>query len=70
MTNTYCVKAMIEDSEEPSGFRAIWQFNAIIAKSKAQAISDCKWNMKRLAGTIPKFKWIAELEWEDNMAVN
>ena len=70
MINTYCVKAMIKDSEEPTGFRAIWQFNAIPAESKSEAINECKWTMKRLAGTIPRFKWIAELEWEDNLAVN
>ena len=70
MINLYCVKATIEDSKEPTGFRAIWQFNAIPATSKVQAIRECKWTMKKLVGTIPRFKWIAELEWEDNLAVN
>lgn len=70
MSNLYQVKAMIKDLDEPSGFRPIWQFNSVVAKSKQEAISECKWTMKRVMGTIPKYTWVADLEWENNMAVN
>jgi hypothetical protein len=70
MNNLYQVKAMIKDSKEPTGFRAIWQFNAILAKSKVEAISECKWSMKKIMGTIPRYTWVAELKWENDMAVN
>lgn len=70
MNNLYQVNASIEDLEEPSGLRSIMQFNSILATSKNAAINECKWTLKRIMGTIPKFIWIAELEWENNMAVN
>lgn len=70
MSNLYCVKASIEDKQEKSGLRTIWQFNSITASSRHDAIINCKWTMKRLMGSIPDFKWSADLEWENNMAVN
>jgi hypothetical protein len=63
MSNLYCVKALLHGN-------TIWQFNAIVAKSKEEAINNTKWSMKRIMGTISEYQWSAELEWEGNLAVN
>ncbi len=70
MNKLFHVKALIKDPDEPSGFRSIWHFNAILARTKAEAISECKWTMKSVMGQIPKYVWVAEFEYADNMAVN
>jgi hypothetical protein len=70
MSNLYCVQAKIQDSKESTGYRTIWSFHAICATSKQHAISECKWSMKKIMGTISDYKWFAELEWENNPAVN
>jgi hypothetical protein len=70
MSNLYSVQAKIKDSEEPSGYRTIWSFHAICATSTHHAINECKWSMKKIMGTISDYIWFAELEWENNLAVN
>lgn len=67
----YSVEAKIRDSKEPGGYRTIWQFRAIDAKSTTQAIRKCKSLMIGVVGKISTdYKWSSELEWENNLAVN
>jgi hypothetical protein len=59
----YTVKAKLED-------KVIWHFTSIVAESKEEAILETKHTMRRIMGKIPNYDWIAEAEWEYNLAVN
>jgi hypothetical protein len=59
----YTVKAKLENI-------VVWHFTSILAESKEEAIKETKDTMKRIMGTIPDYDWVAEPEWEYNLAVN
>ena len=60
----YNVKAKLGD-------QTIWLFHAIVADSKKEAISTCKWEMRKILGRVDTdYKWIAEPEWENDLGVN
>lgn len=64
MSNLYCVKAYYKG-------QVIWQFNAIVAKSTQHAIYECRSTMTHIMGVLNRdYEWKAELEWENNLAVN
>ena len=69
MKGLYQVTASVVDSKTKE-HRVIMSFHAIVAYGKEDAISKCKNILLTYLSRLPKYRWEAKSEWEENLGVN